>query len=225
MRVSLNIALVVALTAVSGCLGGRTGLSNTASRLEGRSADAATDARDDIDTRPEWGAPAEDFGRHGEYRYVMVQDMENHDISSVTHTGGVDIYGLQLVAGDRVLNASRIYDCSFGAGDNALARDCDQVLGEPEGWCSLDSNVPDFVSLGGEPGQVIVSFGDLEVIREGDEITVFECGLPEPDEGEWYNVYLSTDPDMPFETWVPVCMWETGVASCEVPALPETNPD
>ena len=67
---------------------------------------------------------------------------------------------------------------------------------------------------------LIVSFGVLEEIEEGDTLTVYECGRAE-DPGaadESYDVFVGVSTE-PTASWVR-CMEVEGTQSCDVPRLP-----
>jgi hypothetical protein len=185
------------------------------------------------DTGGEADAGEPDAGPQPEYQtyhYVLIDDLEDPGTSSRTHTSGVDIFGVQLVAGGSTTNASQIHDCNFGTGDNGNARDCNQALGAPVGDCdSTTSNNPDFdadyVALGGLGGYLIVSFGSLEEIEEGDEIIVHECGQAQnsgaTEEFYDYSVGVATDASDP--NWLRICSRASGVSTCRVPSLPQVE--
>ena len=156
------------------------------------------------------------------YHYLLIEDRENPDSSSPTHTAGVDIFGVQLThTGGSPINASEVHACNFGSGDNAHATNCESALGTPVGQCST-SGTADYVALGGQGGNLIVSFGALEEIVAGDEITVHECGRdqnPNATDEEYDAFYgVSTDPNA--STWVECLRGASGEGSCTVGSLP-----
>ena len=155
------------------------------------------------------------------YHYVLIEDREPAGSSSQTHTAGADIFGVQLVKNGTTFNASDYHVCNFGGGDNAHATDCTQALGTPVGDCST-SRTADYVALGGEGGQLIVSFGQLEEILSGNEIKVYECGA-EHNPGaleEHYDAYVGVSTSPSASTWVECVRGGTGESTCTVGTLP-----
>lgn len=196
------------------------------------SCDPATDPECEVSDAGDTGGGGQDTnedtggGQFQTYNYVLIVDEEDPDLSSPTSTAGVDIYGVQLVrsAGGATFNASQVHACNFGSGDNDRATDCNQALGAPDSTCSPSSNSPTYVSLGGnDGGELIVSFGNLEEIVQGDQVIVYECGTAEnpgaTQEDYDFFVGVSTDPNA--STWIECANDVTGTSTCTVPSLPQ----
>ncbi len=154
------------------------------------------------------------------YLYIMVVDLENSSTASATHTAGVDIDGIGLTVSGLPYFADNVESVVFGVGDNAGAQDGTQVLSVPENSC--DAGAPTFVSLGGDGGTLIVSFGEKTALNEGDVVTVYECG-PQQTPGaieEHYAIFVGVSPDPSADTWTTCTPDATGITSCTIPALP-----
>ena len=170
-----------------------------------------------------------DQGQQGQsYHYVLIEDRTTDERPD--QTGGADIAGVELVKSGSSFFASQVHWCEFGNFDNSDAEDCNQALGAPasgQGECNPSASVPDFVSLGGVGGQLIVSFGNLEEIVEGARIFVYECGRQQNpsavDEPFDMRVGVATQPSDP--NWLPCISNGTGIVDCTVPALPLANPN
>lgn len=148
------------------------------------------------------------------FQYILVLD-RTPDGFAPTHAHGIDLYGIRLVRHDNsTLPAVQVEDCGFGEGDNMAASSCDSVLGEPDGRC-LEPSIPDWVSLAGEGGYIIVSFGEGVVFSEGDRIEVFECGAA----NEVYDVLVGSTADKETTDWVLSCVGVMNTVSCAVPEL------
>ncbi|MBN1946549.1 MAG: hypothetical protein JW797_12820 [Bradymonadales bacterium] len=163
-----------------------------------------------------------DQSQYQTYHYVLIQDMEDPEVSEDTRTAGVDIYGVQLVKMGVTYNATQVHACAFGDGDNSRARDCNQVLGPPEGVCSATTSNPDYVSLGGLGGHIIVSFGSREEINTANEVRVYECGAAQNPTAtaEYYDYFVGVSTDPQDANWVECVHGATGGSSCTVPVLP-----
>lgn len=151
-------------------------------------------------------------------RYVMVWDHESPETSSPTATSGVDIDAIKLDTGDESFFANEVVDCSFGPGDvGELAGDCGNALGPPEGGC--DPEAPDFVSLGGNGGVLIVSFGDGVEISSGNQITVFECGQHQNAEAtaEVYDAHVGATTERSIRNWTTCIDHGMATSTCIVP--------
>lgn len=176
----------------------------------------------ETDTSEDSGTPDADTSTEGQaYHYVFIADREDPDTSSPTHTAGVDIFGVQLNKGGSLINASEVHTCNFGSGDNAHATNCESALGTPVGNCST-SGTADYVALGGAGGELVVSFGALEEIETGDQITVHECGR-EQNSGatdEEYDAFIGVSVDPNASTWVECLRGASGEGSCTVGSLP-----
>ena len=188
------------------------------------SCDPATDDNCEVaDTGTTDTGGNEDTGSTQTYHYVMVEDLEDPGTSSPTHTAGVDIFGVQLIEGGRTHNASQVHEVRFGTGDNSNATDANQVLGVPDDDCDPSADTPSYVSLGGDGGYLIVSFGSLEEIVEGDDIVVHECGRAQNPGAtdEHYDFFVGVATGASDPNWVTVCTRSTGVQTCRVPSLPQ----
>lgn len=153
------------------------------------------------------------------YLYVWVEDA-GLDPSEAVMTGGVDIEGVSVTPqGGSETFADQIHECVFGPDDNSDATNCAQALGDPGAACDMET--PDFVSLGGAGGYLIVSFTGIE-IQAGDTITVTECGAARNAIGvdERYDVLVSTDSSISGSA-VECVAGGAGVTSCTVPTLPD----
>jgi hypothetical protein len=160
------------------------------------------------------------------YRYVLILDQENPQTSSAAHTSGVDLYGAQLTKYGNTFDATAVESCGFGGGDNATATDCSQAVGPPDDACDPFVSEPSFVSLGGEYGFIILSFGETEPIEQGDLIVVDACGCT-ADPGmreENYDIYIGVSADRSDPHWVECARSVFCVAVCEVPELPSVRP-
>ncbi len=153
------------------------------------------------------------------YRFVMIRDTVPPAGFTGTQTEGVDIYGVQLFHTllANPTDAQQVHDCQFGSGDNSAATDCEYVVATHESACSGDEGAADYVSLGGEGGYVIVSFGG-EVMSTDDIIRVYECetGTNGDNIEETYEVWtgVSTDPEDP--SWLLCGDKMTGTEDCDV---------
>ena len=202
-----------------------TGLALTGCELQ-ESCDPATDPDCVVaDTGGDTGGNTDmgttDTGQGQSYHYVLIEDREPAGSSSQTHTAGADIFGVQLMKNGQTYNASDVHACNFGGGDNAHATDCTQALGVPVGDCST-TRTADYVALGGQGGQLIVSFGTLEEIVTGNEIKVYECGA-EHNPGaleEHYDAFVGVATDPNASTWQECIRQGTGETTCTVPSLP-----
>jgi len=166
-------------------------------------------------------APDNDVEPHF-YHYVLILDRQDPETSSPTHTAGVDIYGAQLDTNGQTFDVSSVDACGFGTGDNEAARYCDVVIGPPDDECDPDAIDPAFVSLGGEDGYIIVSFGSLEPVVAGDIIYVYECGREQNPSAiqEYYDIYVGVGADPGDPHWVECALNATGTGVCTVPVLP-----
>lgn len=158
------------------------------------------------------GSDVGDGQSTGVFQYVMVLD-RTPDGLAPTHAHGIDLYGIQLVRPDStIFPAVQVEDCGFGEGDNQAASSCDVVLGDPAGRC-LDPEIPDWVSLAGEGGYIIVSFGEEVTFSSGDRIEVFECGAA----NEIYDVLVGSTAEKETADWVESCVGVMNAVSCAVP--------
>lgn len=154
------------------------------------------------------------------YVYVLVQDLEERDRGG--GRAGADIVAVELRSGGASSYASQVHDCEFGGLDNSLAQNCNVVQGVPlpdEQSCLSDPTPAqvDFVSLGGVGGSMVVSFGLLKEIQQGDQLVVYACdGVV----SEHYNALVGTSSDPNDPNWRPCISNGTGISSCTVPVLP-----
>ena len=82
---------------------------------DGGDADALVDG-DTGDSAPE-----------ATYHYVLIEDLEDPETSSPTHTAGVDVFGVQLSSGGETSDASQVHACNFGDGDNTREKGREDV--------------------------------------------------------------------------------------------------
>ncbi|MFT4627025.1 MAG: hypothetical protein ACI8PZ_005706 [Myxococcota bacterium] len=140
-------------------------------------------------------------GSGASYPYVLIGDRGSNDVSP---TAGVDIEGVRLeTASGSTYYATVVQECKFGSGREADA-DCGEVTGSPGSAT---------VSLGGDGGSLIVSFGG-ELAYSGDVITVYEDGY---EGGELYDIYLGDSSSSTIGSWVTCAAGATGETDCEVP--------
>jgi len=152
------------------------------------------------------------------YYYVLVQDRDQNPSGD---TPGADVDAVKLSKGGDSYYITEVHEAAFGSeqpsGDN---RNFNNVLGAPEGTC--DRTDPDtydtFVSLGGAGGYFIGSFGSLEEIVAGNQITVYACTGPA---SEAWDAYVGVGTTVSDTHWVLVI--DDGVATFTgtVPTLPQ----
>lgn len=149
------------------------------------------------------------------YHYALILDQEPPT------TGGVDLDAVSLIQkGGRTHYASDFHECIFGPGIENVetTRDCNQALGPPNnaaGECTADDTF--YVNLGGLGGSIVVSFGDLEEIQEGDVIRVYECGRRD----DYYSVRVGVGTSVSDPNFIECVSRASGVSECTVPALPQ----
>ena len=154
------------------------------------------------------------------YFYVLVED---RDTDPSGDTPGGDVQAVELGKGGASYYISTVEDAAFGSSppevgaDNANFRN---VIGAPEGGCDLtdDTTYDTFVSLGGEGGYFIGSFGSMEEIVAGNTITVHTCIGPA---SEFWDAFVGVATDPGASTWVQVIDDGRGTTSGTVPVLPE----
>jgi hypothetical protein len=181
--------------------------------------DGGTDAGADttVDTSTDEG------GGFQTYHYVLIQDLENPNTSSPTHTAGVDIDAVGLTKnGAAEIYAAQVHECNFGPGDNAHATNCNLALGAPQNGCS-PTGTPDYVSLGGDGGYIIVSFTNLAEIDTGNTLRVYECGSQQNPgaTAEHFDASVGVATTLNDPHWVACITNGTGIAECTVPNLPQ----
>ena len=124
------------------------------------------------------------------YLSVIIVDL-TAEASSSTNTAGVDICGVfaENRYGERIPPFS-VDNCRFGSGDNSAATVCDSFARDT---CYCDPNDPDFVSLGGRGGSLVVGF--YPPLADGDRVVVHECAI----ENDSYDLFVgqTTNPDAP----------------------------
>ncbi len=192
--------------------------------------DSENDNENESDTDRENGQEDENTNENGDdddgpafapYRYVMIVDQEDPGTSSASSTAGADIDAVELVSGGSVSDATQIENCWFGDGDNSAATNCSDALGAPDNGCSPDA--PDFVSLGGSGGILVVSFGPDTEIFAGDVIIIYECGRDQNPGAtdEHYDVWVGVSSGLDEPDYVQCMADGTGIAQCTVPTLPQ----
>ncbi len=135
------------------------------------------------------------------YAYVLVGDRSSTDLSS---TAGIDLEGIRLdTPSGGIFYSTLVHECEFGPGREDEA-DCSGLVGSPGS---------ESVSLGGDGGTVIVSFGG-EYIESGATITVYEDGY---ESGELYDIYVGDTTSSNTGTWTTCAAGATGEFPCEVP--------
>ena len=197
-------------------------VSDTASDVASDPVGDADATDDDADTTD---AATDADGSTTPYRYIMVVDRETEPGAGMT--GGVDIVAVELIAGGTSYFADQLHDCRFGDMDNSGANDCNNALGAPAGGIGECQGAgpedADYVSLGGQPGSLVVSVDGERTLQTGDEIQVYECGREQNpgalDENYDVLIGVSTDPDDP--DWIQCIAAGTGITSCVVPTLPD----
>ena len=153
------------------------------------------------------------------YFYVLVEDQSTDPTGP---TAGADIFGLSLVRGAAETFVTQVHEVEFGLGDTSAAMDVNVALGVPgDPSTACDPAAPGFVSLGGEGGALVVSFGTLEEVRSGDVIRVYACdrAVAEP-----YDVLVGTSTTVSSPEWFVCGTGLTGRADCTVPVLPVLPP-
>lgn len=160
------------------------------------------------------------------YRYVMVLDREDPSTSSASSTAGADIDAVAVAKTDGSIQyATRVEVCTFGGGDNSGATDCSQALDVPESGCSPDA--PDFVSLGGDGGTLVVGFASGVAMENGDVLIVYECGGDQNPGAtdEDFDAYIGVSADTADANWVRCMADASGIAQCAIPNLPDVPID
>jgi hypothetical protein len=147
-------------------------------------------------------------------RYVRIDDLTTLDNDS-NGTAGADIHAIELDQGGRRTLAVQVDECTFGSLDNATANDCNDALNSSGASCNPAT--PEFVSLGGEGGSVVVSFG--VDISPSATIRVYECGTTASPTStpEHYSVSVGTTADPTSEDWFVCLARGTDITSCTVP--------
>jgi len=171
-----------------------------------------------------WTEGSELTGPTGPFIYVRIVDAGEPGAASASGTAGADIDGLQLSQDGRILYATAVQSMQQGSGEvSEAASVSDAVFGAPQNDCSPQA--PTFLSLGGEGGEVVVSFGSLQPLSEGDLLTVFECGKDQQatSTDDLYDVWVGTEADPNSGTWSRCVTAGTGIESCLVPPLPTAN--
>ena len=154
------------------------------------------------------------------YFYVLVED---RDTAPSGDTPGADVQAVELGKGGGSFYISAVADAAFGSSPPEVGTDnanFNNVIGAPEGGCDLsDSDTYDtFVSLGGEGGYFIGSFGSMEEIVAGNSITVHTCI---GDDSEFWDAFVGVATDPGASSWVQVINDGRGTITGTVPVLPE----
>jgi len=152
------------------------------------------------------------------FYYVLVED---NDQNASGNTPGADVDAVALIHGGSSTYLGEVYEAAFGSvqpdGDN---RNFNNVLGAPEGTCDRNdsSTYNTFVSLGGEGGYFIGSFGSLQEILTGDTIQVFTCTGPL---SESWDASVGVGDSISDANWVLVINDGVGTTTGTVPQLPQ----
>ena len=191
------------------------GLSLSACELE-EECDPETDENCVVDAGTD---VVEDQGpQYQSFYYVLVEDKDQNPSGD---TPGGDVDAVTLTKGGDTYNISEVHEAAFGSErPDGANSNFNNVLGAPEGTCDLDDSdtYNTFVSLGGDGGYFIGSFGSLEEIETGNTITVHTCTGPASEEWD-ASVGVGTSISDP--NWVLVINDGIGTATGTVPQLPQ----
>jgi hypothetical protein len=133
---------------------------------------------DDVDDEEEGEEPdegGEETGTDIVYRFLLIEDLTQGVTGPYP---GVDLDAVTLTkaeGGDFYVTG--VDDAELADGATNEANNLSAIMGAPDDNC--EANSERFVSLGGEGGYIVVSFGtDIEDVHfeEGDTLTIHEIG-------------------------------------------------
>lgn len=147
----------------------------------------------------------------GEYRYVRITQTSDEP-------GNVAVDGMLLYrSGGDGFFLSQVHVAPDGEPDGPVAS---RVLGVAQKQCEglprADWDASTFTPLLGEGSQLIASFDDLEVIEEGNQLTVFVCA--DHDSATW-TLEVGKSVDAPDDQWVGIISGQYQTATVTVPKL------